>query len=158
MKKTNAMRILDSKKISYEMTTYLVDEKDLSAIHAAEMLGVNVKYVYKTLVLRTKNNDIIVVCLPGAKEINLKSLAKCAGFKKVEMVKMKEIQDLTGYIRGGVSPLGMKKSYDTYLDESMFELDKIYFSAGERGKQIYMNPKDLKNILDAKTGNFIINI
>lgn len=156
MKKTNAMRLLDQKKIEYDTTEYRVDESDLSATHAAQMLGVDVKYVYKTLVLKAKNGDLLVACLPGAKEVDLKALAKLSGHKKIEMIKMKDLIELTGYIRGGVSPIGMKKNYPTYLDESMFELDKIYFSAGERGKQIHMDPSSLEKLLRAKRGKFSI--
>ncbi|MCT4663233.1 MAG: Cys-tRNA(Pro) deacylase [Tissierellales bacterium] len=156
MKKTNAMRLLDQKKVEYKTTEYKVDEADLSATHAAKMLGVDVKLVYKTLVLRAKNGDILIACIPGAEEIDLKALAKTSGHKKIEMIKMKELLGLTGYIRGGVSPLGMKKQYKTYLEESMFELENIYFSAGERGKQIYMSPSKLEKVLNAKRGSFVI--
>lgn len=153
MKKTNAMRILDKEKIEYEISEYKVDEEDLSAVHAADELGVSVKIVYKTLVLQGKNNNYMVACIQGDSAIDLKKLAKLAGEKKVELIKQKDLIALTGYMRGGVSPIGMKKKYSTYLDESMFEHKKIYFSAGERGKQIITAPEYLKKVVDGIVGD-----
>jgi len=141
--KTNAARILDRAKIKYQLAEYEVDETDLSATHVAESVGVPVAKLFKTLVARGDKTGIIVGCIPGDKELDLKSIASASGNKKVAMVAMKEIQELTGYIRGGCSPLGMKKNYPFFLDQSAMEHDQIYISAGVRGKQLILNPKDL---------------
>lgn len=153
MKKTNAMRLLDKEKIDYRVSQYPVDESDLSAVHAAEALGADIKQVYKTLVLQGKSGGYMVACIQGDAAIDLKKLAKIAGEKNVEMIKQKDLQGLTGYMRGGVSPLGMKKKYPTFLDETMFSQTEIYFSAGERGKQIILAPELLKKMVDGVSGD-----
>ena len=144
--KTNAARILDRAKIKYELAEYEVDETDLSATHVAESVGVSVSKLFKTLVARGDKTGVIVGCIPGDKELDLKAIASASGNKKVAMVAMKEIQELTGYIRGGCSPLGMKKNYPFFLDQSAFEHDLIYISAGVRGKQLILSPQDLLSV------------
>lgn len=156
MKKTNAGRILDKLKISYKLLQYEVDENDLSAENVAGKIQIPLEQVFKTLVLRGDKTGIIIACLPGGAELNLKSLAKLSGNKKVEMISMKEIQTITGYIRGGVSPIGMKKNYPTYIHESCVEFSAIMMSAGQRGLQILLSPKDLIAIIDATLGNIIV--
>lgn len=150
LKKTNAARFLDTLKFSYEMTSYLVDEDDLSATHAAEMLGVNPKTVFKTLVARDDAKHILVACIPANAEIDLKALARIAKVKRCELVAVKELLGLTGYIRGGCSPLAMKKNYPTFIDSSIHEHEKIYISAGVRGVQLYLTPQTLIQATNAQ--------
>ncbi|MFA8433973.1 MAG: Cys-tRNA(Pro) deacylase [Marinifilaceae bacterium] len=152
MKKTNAARILDRAKIKYEIVDYDVDPEELGARRVAEKTGQDIRHIYKTLVLRGDKTGVIVACIPGAAELNLKAIAQLSGNKKCAMVHMKEIQELTGYIRGGCSPLGMKKNYPVFLDESASSLDYIYVSAGMRGKQIVVNPLDMARIVQATLG------
>lgn len=143
LKKTNAARFLDTLKLPYEMTSYEVDEEDLSATHAAASLGVDASCVFKTLVARDDAKRIVVACIPAADEIDLKALAKVAQAKRCELVAVKELLALTGYIRGGCSPLAMKKYYATFIDESIHEHEKIYVSAGLRGVQLCLSPSVL---------------
>jgi Cys-tRNA(Pro)/Cys-tRNA(Cys) deacylase len=143
MKKTNAVRILDELAIDYQLREYEVDEDDLSADNIASKLGIDVKNTVKTLVLRGDKTGVLVCCLQGHLEINLKVLAAATGNKKVEPALMKELQSLTGYIRGGVSPLGMKKSYPVFLDKQALDNDFISLSAGKRGLQVWLKPADL---------------
>jgi len=140
LKKTNAARFLDTLKLPYEMTSYEVDEEDLSATHAAASLGVDPACVFKTLVARDDAKHIIVACIPAAEEIDLKALAKVASVKRCELVAVKELLGLTGYIRGGCSPLAMKKTYPTFIDASIYQHEKIYVSAGLRGVQLHLSP------------------
>lgn len=149
MNKTNAARLLDKLKISYELREYEVDETDLGAENAAKKIGMPLKQVFKTLVVQGDKKGVMVACIPGGDELNLKKLAVISGNKKVEMVSLKEIQKLTGYIRGGVSPIGMKKNYPTYIDESALQFSQIMISAGVRGCQIIINPSDLIKVIDA---------
>lgn len=148
--KTNAMRELDAAGISYEWTEYDYDESDLSGEHAAAELGVSEDQVFKTLVTRGDNNLLSVFVIPVAGSLDLKKAAVASGNKKVEMIHVKEINDLTGYLRGGCSPIGMKKHYPTYIDETAILFEKIYFSAGKRGMQIILNPEILAEFIDAK--------
>lgn len=143
MKKTNAARLLDRLKIDYETKEYPVDESDLSAEHVAESIGQPLDRVFKTLVARGDKTGIVVACVPGGAELDLKALATASGNKRVALVPLKEVLPLTGYMRGGCSPLGMKKNYPVYIDESAFQYDTIYFSAGLRGLQLHMKPGDL---------------
>lgn len=143
MKKTNASRILDRLKINYELKEYKVDPNDLSAVHVAKEAGMNVKTVFKTLVVRGDKNDIVMACIPGDDELDLKKLAKASGHKKMEMIHLKELQPLTGYIRGGCSPIGAKKNYPVFIDETALKWEKIAVSAGIRGGQIIIAPQDL---------------
>ncbi len=143
MTKTNAIRILDRLKINYEIKTYTVDESDLSAEHVAHLIQMPPQQVFKTLVARTDKRDIILACVPGHLELDLKALGAAAGGKKADLVALKEIQTLTGYIRGGVSPLGTKKPLPVYIDQSAQQWPHISISAGQRGIQIITNPNDL---------------
>lgn len=143
MKKTNAARLLDNKKVNYEIVEYVVDEADLSAVHVAATLGQNVEQVFKTLVLRGNANGIFVAIVPADAEVNLKKAAKISGNKNAEMVAMKELLGLTGYIRGACSPLGMKKPYPMFIHETCLNFEYIFVSAGKRGMQLKLNPVDL---------------
>ena len=128
--KTNAARLLDKAKIAYELIPYEVDEKDLSAIHVAASLGEDIEQVF-------------VCVIPGEHEVDLKLAAKVSGNKKCDLIPMKELLPLTGYIRGGCSPIGMKKPFPTYIHETCLQFSYIYISAGQRGLQLKLNPKDL---------------
>ena len=147
--KTNAMRQLDSAGIEYEMGEYEYDESDLSGVHAAEALGVSEDEVFKTLVTRGDDNQLFVFVIPSGASLDLKKAAKVSGNKKIDMIHVKEIFDLTGYIRGGCSPIGMKKPYPTYIDETAVLFDRIYFSAGKRGVQIILSPEILAEFIGA---------
>lgn len=150
--KTNAARILDQNKMPYELKEYAVDESDLSAISVAQKVGLPIEQVYKTLVARGDKTGVIVVCIQGDRELNLKSLASISGNKKVEVVSLKEVQPLTGYIRGGVSPLGMKKHYPVFIDSNINNHEKISVSAGLRGLQLYLSPLNLISVTKAQLG------
>ncbi|MBO6201964.1 MAG: Cys-tRNA(Pro) deacylase [Selenomonas sp.] len=141
--KTNVARILDTLGISYELKTYEVDESDLSAVHVAKSVGMPIEMVYKTLVCRGDKNGVLMAVIPGGGELDLKALAAASGNKRVEMVHLKEVFGLTGYIRGGCSPLGAKKAYPVYLDDSARQQEVIAISAGKRGEQIILKPADL---------------
>ena len=150
-KKTNAARILDGLGIAYELKEYPVDLNDLSAVHVAASVGMPVEMVFKTLVARGDKNGVLMACIPGDAELDLKALAAGSVNKKVEMVHLKEVQGLTGYIRGGCSPLGAKKEYPVYLDESARQWVTIAVSAGKRGEQILLAPMDLVQAVRAVT-------
>ncbi|MBS7328042.1 MAG: Cys-tRNA(Pro) deacylase [Oxalobacter sp.] len=141
--KTNAARMLDKAKIAYRLIPYHVDEEDLSATHVAESLGQDIEQVFKTLVLHGDRTGHLVCVVPGNHEIDLKKAAKVSGNKRCEMIAVKELFPLTGYIRGGCSPLGMKKKFPTYIHTTLENFEKIYVSAGLRGLQIEIAPKDL---------------
>jgi len=141
--KTNAARLLDSQGISYELIPYEVDESDLSASSVAAKLRQDLSQIYKTLVLRGDKTGVFICIIPGNKELDLKKAAKVSGNKNAAMVQMKEILELTGYIRGGCSPVGMKKKYSTYIDENCILYDQIYISAGIRGLQLKISTDDL---------------
>ena len=141
--KTNAARLLDKANISYELIPYEVDESDLSAVHVAEQLREPVEQVFKTLVLRGDKSGYFVCVIPGADEVDLKLAAKVSGNKKCEMIAMKELLPVTGYIRGACSPIGMKKRFPTYIHESCTLFEKIYVSAGQRGLQIKISSDEL---------------
>lgn len=143
MKKTNAARLLDSLGITYELLEYHVDEEDLSAEHVALELNLPAEQVFKTMVLRGERSGVFVCCIPGSEELNLKGVARITANKKVDLVSTKEIVGLTGYVRGGCSPLAMKKQYPTFLDASALSFDFIVVSAGVRGGQIRLAPQDL---------------
>lgn len=134
--KTNAARLLDKAKIPYELIPYEVDEADLSAVHVAADLGENVEQVFKTLVLQGDKTGYFVCIIPGDKEVNLKLAAKVSGNKSCDLIPMKELLPLTGYIRGACSPLGMKKHFPTYIHETCLQFPFIFVSAGQRGLQI----------------------
>jgi Cys-tRNA(Pro)/Cys-tRNA(Cys) deacylase len=143
MNKTNAARLLDSAGIEYELVPYDVDESDLSASAVAEKLGEDAGQIFKTLVLRGDKTGVFVCVIPGNMELDLKKAARASGNKNAVMVPMKEILELTGYIRGGCSPVGMKKKYSTYIDENCILYDQIFVSAGLRGIQLKISPDDL---------------
>lgn len=151
MKKTNAARILDRIKIEYKLVNYQVDENDLSAEHLAESAGIPIEKVYKTLVLTGDKTGPLVCVIPGAYEVNLKWAAAESGNKKVAMIKMKELESLTGYIRGGCSPLGMKKNFPVFIDETIITCDEVFISAGKRGQQICLKPSGLIRATQAQT-------
>lgn len=153
--KTNVMRLLDAAKIPYETKEYPVDENDLSGSHAADLLGVDHGSMFKTLVLKGEKTGYLVCCIPVDGEVDLKKAAKAAGDKKVEMLPMKDLLSVTGYIRGGCSPVGMKKRFPTYVDPAAFQYAKIAVSAGMRGVQVLLSPKDLCDYVGAKTVNLM---
>ncbi|MEG6585560.1 Cys-tRNA(Pro) deacylase [Dendrosporobacter sp. 1207_IL3150] len=142
MKKTNAARILDGLKIKYELREYEVDLDDLSADTVAKKISLPTEQVFKTLVVRGDKNGILFACIPGAAELDLKALAAASSNKKVEMVQLKEVLGLTGYIRGGVSPLGAKKAFPVFADSSITQWPFVAISAGIRGCQILISPDD----------------
>ena len=149
--KTNAMRMLDRAKIPYEIKEYEVDENDLAATHVAESLGEPIERVFNTLVLKGDRNGHFVCVIQGDKEVDLKVAAKVSGNKKCDLIPMKELLPTTGYIRGGCTPIGMKKPFPTFIDESCLEFDYIYISAGQRGLQLRLSPTDLIGYTTAKT-------
>ncbi|MDZ5129499.1 Cys-tRNA(Pro) deacylase [Clostridium perfringens] len=148
--KTNAMRILDSKKVSYEMLSYESEDGKIDGISVAHKIGVDEKNVFKTLVAQGTSKELYVFVIPVAEELDLKSAAKIAGEKKVEMIAVKDILKYTGYIRGGCSPIGLKRDYRTFIHESAKGLDFMIVSAGKIGHQIKMNPKDLLSVVEGE--------
>ena len=153
--KTNAMRILDSKKISYEMLSYESEDGKIDGISVAHKIGVDEKNVFKTLVAQGTSKELYVFVIPVAEELDLKSAAKIAREKKVEMIAVKDILKYTGYIRGGCSPIGLKRDYRTFIHESAKGLDFIIVSAGKIGHQIKLNPNDLVEVVSGKFENLI---
>ena len=150
--KTNAARLLDKARISYELIPYTVDEDNLAVEHVAHELGENIEQVFKTLVLRGDRTGIFVCVVPGHTEVNLKWAAKISGNKSAEMIAMKELLPTTGYIRGGCSPIGMKKPFPTFVHTTCETFDYIYVSAGVRGLQIKISPRDLVAYTHAVVG------
>jgi Cys-tRNA(Pro)/Cys-tRNA(Cys) deacylase len=149
IEKTNAARLLDKAKISYNLIPYEFDENDLAVQHVADSLGQDIAKVFKTLVLHGDKTGYIVCVIPGDKEVDLKGLAKVSGNKKVEMIPMKDLLSVTGYIRGGCSPIGMKKRFPTYFHSTAVDHDVIYVSAGVRGLQIEIDPRALIRFVQA---------
>jgi len=149
IQKTNAARLLDKAKIPYETVSYEVDENDLAAAHVAEQLNEDISHVFKTLILRGDRNGLFVCVVPGDAEVDLKKAAKISGNKSAEMIQMKELLPLTGYIRGGCSPIGMKKPFPTYIHESCRQFENIYISAGQRGLQLKLSPLLLSDFINA---------
>lgn len=152
--KTNAMRILDRNKISYQVLQYECDEF-IDGLHTAEKTGAPVEQSFKTLVLQGKSGQYYVFVLPIAEEIYLKTAAKLAGEKSIEMIPVKDITAITGYVRGGCSPLGMKKNYPVFLHESAMKYDRIYISGGRIGTTLCLAPRDLAAVTGARTGEFL---
>lgn len=150
MNKTNVARLLDAAGIEYELIEYAFSEDDLSAQHVAAELGEDIDQVFKTLVLRGDRNGCFVCVIPGDFEVDLKVAARISGNKSAEMLHMKELLPTTGYIRGGCSPIGMKKSFPTFVHESALLYEHIYVSAGVRGMQVKINPKDLMEYIGAE--------
>jgi Cys-tRNA(Pro)/Cys-tRNA(Cys) deacylase len=143
MEKTNAARLLDKDKVDYKLISYEVDETDLSAIHVATQLNEPIEKVFKTLVLKGDKTGYFVCVIPGAEELDMKKAAKLSGNKKCDMIPMKELLSVTGYIRGACSPIGMKKHFPTFIHESSLNFDDIYVSAGKRGLQLNIHPANL---------------
>ncbi len=146
--KTNVMRLLDAAGIAYRTMEYEVDEQDLSGVHVAQQLGQDPDACFKTLVLKGERTGYLVCCIPVAEELDLKKVAKAAGDKKVEMIPMKDLLPVTGYIRGGCSPVGMKKKLPTYIEETAVLFEEIAVSAGMRGAQIILSPEVLCGYVD----------
>ena len=155
IKKTNAARILDGLGINYEIKTYEVDENDLSAVHVAQISGLNIEMIFKTLVARGDKTGIIMAVIGGGDELDLKALARASSNKSVEMIALKELLPLTGYVRGGCSPLGAKKNYPVFVDARALTLEKISVSAGQRGMQIVLSPQDLVRAANATVAELI---
>ena len=149
--KTNAARLLDQAGIAYELIPYEVDEEHLDAGHVAEQLHEDIRQVFKTLVMRGDRSGIFVCIIPGNREVDMKAAAKVSGNKSAAMLHMRELLPTTGYIRGGCSPIGMKRNFPAYIDESCREFDHIYISAGVRGLQIRIAPDDLIHFAHLKT-------
>ena len=152
---TNAMRKLRAAKIPFEVREYEVDENDLSGVHIAQTLGISPDCMFKTLVTRADGGGIYVFCIPSASELDLKKCAALVGEKKLEMVAVKELLPLTGYIRGGCSPIGMKKDYPTYMDETATLFSPIYVSAGARGAQLEIDPEVLASFANITFADLI---
>ncbi|MFI3324557.1 MAG: Cys-tRNA(Pro) deacylase [Clostridia bacterium] len=150
MLKTNAMRLLDLNKISYKIKEYDVDENDLSGIHVAQLTNIEPDSMFKTLVTKGDKNGINIFCIPINHELNLKKAANVSKNKKIEMILMKDLLSTTGYIRGGCSPIGMKKPFPIYLDETAELFDEIAISGGARGIQIILDPINLSNFIKGK--------
>ncbi|MBO4218154.1 MAG: Cys-tRNA(Pro) deacylase [Erysipelotrichaceae bacterium] len=150
MNKTNALRKLDEAGISYQLRQYPVDESDLSGQHVAEVLGEDPQQIFKTLVCRDEKNAHFVFCIPVNEELDLKKCAAACGSKRVEMIPLKELLPLTGYLRGGCSPVGMKKPFPTFMDETAILFDAVYLSAGQRGLQMLVDPQQLMAWLNGR--------
>jgi Cys-tRNA(Pro)/Cys-tRNA(Cys) deacylase len=153
LQKTNVMRILDSLGIRYETASYPVGDDHVDAVTAAQELGVNPEVVWKTLVAHDEHNAPQVFCIPSPAELNLKKAARAVGAKKIELVSLRDLTPLTGYVRGGCSPIGMKKSYPTWLEETAALFPRIYVNAGMRGLQVIVAPEDLIRATNAKTAD-----
>ena len=147
IEKTNAARLLDRAKIPYTLIPYEVDEEDLSCTHVAAQLGEAIECVFKTLVLKGDRSGYFVCVVPGDHEVDLKAAARVSGNKKADLIPVKELLPVTGYIRGGCSPIGMKKRFPTFVDETAQLFDTIHFSGGKVGCQIRMNPDDLGRLI-----------
>lgn len=154
--KTNAARLLDRAKIPYELIPYRVDEQHLSAVHVAEQLGEEIACVFKTLILKGDRTGYFVCVIPGDLEVDLKAAARVSGNKKCDLIPMKDLLAVTGYIRGGCSPVGMKKPFPTWLHASATEHPYIYISAGVRGLQLRIVPTDLIDFIGAETAEIAV--
>jgi len=153
IKKTNAARILDRQKISYELIPYKVDENDLGAQHVADSLGEDINQVFKTILVHGDKIGYLICVVPGNLEVDLKGAAKVSGNKKIDTVPLKDLTPLTGYIRGGCSPLGLKKNFPIFIHETAMQFPYIYVSAGERGLQLKVAPADLVKATRATVGS-----
>lgn len=152
---TNVCRILEKMGIEFETRQYEYDEEDLSGVHAAEALGLDCEQVFKTLVAQGDKNGHCVFVIPVAEELDLKKCASVSGNKRVELIAVKQLLPLTGYIRGGCSPVGMKKKLPVFVDETALLCERIAVSAGQRGVQVYLKPEDLLHAADAKPADLI---
>ncbi|WP_426711431.1 Cys-tRNA(Pro) deacylase [Cetobacterium sp. SF1] len=155
-KKTNAIRELDLAHINYELFSYPVDENDLSAINVAIKTGIDIVHIYKTLALLNEKKELIIACISGSDEIDLKKLAKISNSKKVELLPLNDLTKFTGYIRGGCSPIGIKKKHQTFIDMNVLNRNYILISAGIRGLQIKINPTDLIKYLNMNIEDIIV--
>lgn len=155
IQKTNAARLLDRAKISYRLVPYEVDENNLAADHVAESLGEDIRCVFKTLVLKGERTGHFVCVVPGNCEVDLKKAARAAGDKKADLISMKELLPLTGYIRGGCSPIGMKKAFPTFFHSTAVDFPAIYVSAGVRGLQFEIAPSDLIGYVRAEVTDLV---
>lgn len=155
IEKTNAVRHLDKENIKYQLIPYEVDESDLSAVHVAEQLKEPVEQVFKTLVLEGNKTGNFVCIIPGAEELDLKKAASVSGNKNCNMIPLKDLLEVTGYIRGACSPIGMKKHFPTYIHNSCLDFDYIYISAGKRGLQIQIAPQNLVALVDISVVDLI---
>lgn len=153
--KTNAIRILNANNIPHKTVSYEVDENDLSGSSVANKIGEDPEKVFKTLVANGDKNGTNIFCIPVTAELNLKKAASASGNKKIEMIKVKDLFTVTGYIRGGCSPIGMKKNFPTYIEETIQIFDNIFVSAGIRGMQISISPMDLQKITNASFTDLI---
>ncbi|MCB8569166.1 Cys-tRNA(Pro) deacylase [Faecalibacillus faecis] len=153
--KTNALRMLDKAKIPYSIKEYEYDEEHLDGRHVASQVDMDPNAIFKTLVLHDHHNEHLVCCVPVLEEIDLKKLAKLAGRKSVEMIHQKDLLSVMGYIRGGCSPVGMKKQFPTYIDESILKVDEVAFSAGKRGYQMIVNVQQILTYLNVEVGDII---
>ena len=156
MIKTNAMRMLNAAKIPFEALEYTVDENDLSGIHIADQIGYPREQVFKTLVARGDKTGPLVFCIPCAEELDLRRVAVLTGNKKIEMIAVKDLLGLTGYIRGGVSPIGMKKKFPTWVDESAMQFERITVSSGTRGAQLLLDRDKLLQFIQANTADLTV--
>lgn len=152
--KTNAMRQLEAAGIAYEALAYECDGKNFDGELVAEQVGLSPAEVYKTLVVRGENNRIVVCCVPVNAKLDLKALAADANCKRLEMIQQEELPALTGYLRGGCSPIGMKKQYPTFIDQAVLSLENVAVSAGVRGLQLWLQPQGLLLHTNAKTGQY----
>ena len=155
IEKTNAARLLDRAKIAYDLVPYTVDEDNLAATHVAEELGEDIATVFKTLVLRGDRAGLFVCVIPGDKEVDLKAAARVSGNKKADLIPMKELLPTTGYIRGGCTPIGMKKPLPTFIHSTCLDHERIYISAGVRGLQIAIAPNDLISFVGATVTDLV---
>lgn len=155
--KTNAARLLDQQKIHYELIPYEVDEDNLGAQHIADQLGEEIHQVFKTLVLCGDKTHHFVCVIPGCDEVDLKKVAKITGNKKCDLIPMKELLPLTGYLRGGCSPIGLKKPFPIYIHYNIEDFDQVYVSAGLRGLQLKIAPTDLIRVTHATVGDLTVN-
>ena len=149
------MRILESMAIRFDVAAYPVGEEHLDAVTVARELGVSPDIVLKTLVAHDEQNGVLIFCIPGNAELNLKKAAKAAGAKKVDLIGLKDLTPLTGYVRGGCAPIGMKKKYPTWIDEIAAAFDTVYVNAGARGMQVILAPQDLARAAEARFADIV---
>ena len=150
MKKTNAIRILEANKIEFSLFHYAFSLNEIDAVSVARKINAEPESVFKTLIARSNINEYFVFVIPGNETLNLKNAAKVSSSKKIEMIKEKELLPLTGYIKGGCTPLGLKKQFPVFIDETAQLFDEIYISAGVRGTQVKLNPENLSKLVNAK--------
>lgn len=155
MKKTNAIRILEANKINFELFHYEFSLEEIDAISVARKISAEPESVFKTLIARSNTNELFVFVIPGNETLNLKKAANISGSKKIDMIKEKELLPLTGYIKGGCTPVGLKKPYPIFIDETAELFDEIYISAGVRGTQMKINPSALKELVKATFADLV---